>query len=109
MRPALALLPLCAAIAACSTPSGSAGPAAPAPDDPGVKPIDAGPACRPEGLDAYVGKPATEAVLEELRTRSGARHLRVGKPGMAMTMDFRQDRLTLHVDADNRITSLSCG
>ena len=40
---------------------------------------------------------------------SGARNARVVKPGMAVTMDFRQDRVTVQVDAQNRIERASCG
>ena len=102
--------PLCAVLSACATGgTEGSGTAAPAPSDPLVRPIDEGAVCNPEVLDGYVGKEATQAVLDEARTRSGARHVRVGKPGMAMTMDFRQDRLTVYVNADNRIESISCG
>jgi len=31
------------------------------------------------------------------------------KPGMAMTMDFREDRLSIEVDEQNRIVRANCG
>lgn len=105
------VLPLCAVLSACATGStDGAGAPPPAPlASAGIQPIEDGPACKPEVLPGYVGKTATPELLEEIRSRSGARHMRVGKPGMAMTMDFRPDRVTLYVDADNRIESISCG
>ena len=109
-----AALPLCAVLSACATGgtdgSGNAQPPSPpAPADPMIMPIDDGPACNADVLPAYEGKVATTELLEEIKTRSGARHVRVGKPGMAMTMDFRQDRVTIFVDADNRIQTINCG
>jgi hypothetical protein len=31
------------------------------------------------------------------------------KPGMAVTMDYREDRVTIRVDESNKIESASCG
>ncbi len=65
--------------------------------------------CRPEALEAFTGKTADEATIKKLVADSGARNARVVKPGMAVTMDFRQDRVTVHVDEQNRIERASCG
>ena len=54
--------------------------------------------------------PVADAAHEcKLVADSGARNARVVKPGMAVTMDFRQDRVTVQVDAQNRIERASCG
>lgn len=98
--PAASLLSL----AACASPS-----APQAAEVPLAAPVDGGVACRPEALTGFVGQVATEEVVKKAVADSGARHARVAKPGMAMTMDFRQDRLTIMVDAQNRIESISCG
>ncbi len=66
-------------------------------------------ACRSEPLQAFVGKTATQDVLDEARRASGAVHARVVKPGMAVTMDFRPDRITVGVDDNNRIERINCG
>ena len=113
-RSLFAALPLCAVLSACAT-GGSDGSGTtasappPAPSEPMIQPIDDGPACNPDVLPAYVGRIGTPELLDEVKTRSGAAHMRVGKPGMAMTMDFRQDRVTVFLDADNRIEALNCG
>lgn len=65
--------------------------------------------CRPDALEAFTGKTADEATIKKLVADSGARNARVVKPGMAVTMDFRQDRVTVQVDAQNRIERASCG
>lgn len=65
--------------------------------------------CNVAGLDTAVGQMATPERLDQLKAASGSRSVRVGRPGMAMTMDFRPDRLTVHVDGDNRIVKLVCG
>lgn len=98
----LAILPL----AACSH-AGSSTPhdAAPAP----APVADAAHECRPEALEAFTGKTADEATIKKLVADSGARNARVVKPGMAVTMDFRQDRVTVQVDGQNRIERASCG
>jgi hypothetical protein len=55
------------------------------------------------------GKAATEAVIQKAVKDSGARNARVLKPGMAMTMDYREDRLSIEVDEQNRIVRANCG
>lgn len=96
----LALLPL----AACSH-AGSSG----AHDSTPPPVADAAHECKPETLEAFTGKTADEATVKQLVSASGARNARVVKPGMAVTMDFRQDRVTVQVDAQNRIERASCG
>jgi hypothetical protein len=90
---ALALLPAC-------TTSTAEGPATPS---------GAGGKCVNTGLDRYVGQTVTADLGAELLAKSGARTLRWGPPGSAMTMDFREDRLTVSYDYAMAITRLSCG
>jgi len=97
-------------LAACSTPAKTA---ATPPDSPTstAPPAVAGSGgqCDPEKLTALTGQTATEAVIQKAVKDSGARHARVFKPGMAMTMDYREDRLSIEVDAQNRIVRANCG
>lgn len=65
--------------------------------------------CAAEGLDTYVGRKVSAELGAELLARSGARTLRWGPPGSAMTMDFRQDRLTVSYDEAMIVTSARCG
>lgn len=83
-----------------------AGPGGAGPDTP---PAAAEGACSHEGLDRFVGQKASAALGAELMKASGAKTLRWGGPGMAMTMDFRADRLTVSYDETMAITSARCG
>ncbi|WP_022682088.1 I78 family peptidase inhibitor [Sphingobium bisphenolivorans] len=65
--------------------------------------------CRNEGLDGFIGQTASADLGARLLDASRARTLRWGAPGMAMTMDFRADRLTVSYDEKMLITSARCG
>ena len=65
--------------------------------------------CDASGLQDHIGHKATAksgAILLEL---SGARLLRWVPPRTAVTMDYRQDRLTVSYDDDMAIIRISCG
>lgn len=66
-------------------------------------------ACRSEQLNQFVGKKADASLGTKMLETSGARLLRWVAPGMAVTMDFRADRLTVAYDANYMITQASCG
>jgi hypothetical protein len=66
-------------------------------------------ACRSEALNQFVGQRADAILGAKMLEVSGARILRWVAPGMAVTMDFRPDRLTVVYDADYRITQANCG
>jgi hypothetical protein len=76
-----------------------------------VDPVVAEPAgaCRNEALAAFVGQPATQALGTRMLAASGARVLRWVARGMMVTMEFRADRVTVHLDAANRVERASCG
>jgi hypothetical protein len=76
---------------------------------PGAPPAMAEGPCRNDGLDSFVGQKASAEVGAALLKASGAKTLRWGGPGMAMTMDYRADRLTVSYDAAMAITSARCG
>ena len=66
-------------------------------------------ACRGDSLASYVGQPATTGLGAQMLRETGARHLRWVAKGMMVTMDFREDRLTVYLDAANRVERASCG
>ena len=90
-----------ALVAACRTVAAEDSP----PVSNGQSPAQA---CRSEGLDAYVGREASSEVGAEILARSGAKVLRWLTPGMVVTMEFRSDRVNVHIGADNRIDRVSC-
>ena len=85
-------------LAACSTvPADGTGATPPA----GV--------CKDEALSSFVGQDATEATGSELLKQSGANALRWVPKGTMITMEFRADRVTAYLDANNKIERVSCG
>ena len=74
-------------------------------------PVSAEPAgtCRNDALAQFVGRPSTAALGSEMLAVSGARALRWVAKGMMVTMDFRDDRLTVYLDAANNVERASCG
>jgi len=95
---AMMLLSLAACAGTGSDSPGSASPPA----------MAQGP-CKNDGLDRFTGQKATAELGAELLQASGAKTLRWGGPNMAMTMDFRPDRLTVGYDDQMVITSARCG
>ncbi len=67
------------------------------------------PTCQSNGLAAFTGREANPATGEEILRVSRAHVLRWVPPGAAVTMEFRADRATIHVDANKRIESVTCG
>lgn len=65
--------------------------------------------CKNEGLDAFVGREPTSEVGTEILAKSGAKVLRWLKPGQIVTMEFRSDRVNVHLNANNRIERVTCG
>jgi hypothetical protein len=123
LRFPIALLSL-VAVAACASPSSGPGEAAsvaapeplqaaPSPPAPALPPEPFAPedvvmTCEAEkGLWA-VGKIADEALVAKVMADTGSTQVRVIKPGMMVTMDYREDRVNLDVDADNRVLSVRC-
>jgi hypothetical protein len=85
-----------------------AGLVACAPAPPAEKPATRG-TCSIDGLKDVIGKPYSAEVAERARTASGSKLVRIIRPGMAVTMDYRIDRLNIDLDAKNVVTGLHCG
>ena len=66
-------------------------------------------ACNAADLDNLIGREATTELGAEAMRRSGAIRLRWIQPGDVVTMDYREDRLNIHLDARNRVERLICG
>ena len=66
-------------------------------------------ACAQDGLDLFLGKKATAAFGATMLKASGAKILRWVAPGMAVTMDYSPDRLTVSYDKNYTILRVSCG
>ena len=56
-----------------------------------------------------VGRHYDEALGESIQQESGAATLRAIRPGHAYTLDYRNDRINVHLDDDSMITQIGCG
>ena len=65
--------------------------------------------CGAAGLGEYRGQTLTPDRLARITAAAGARAVRTIRPGDAMTMDYREDRLNVELDGDGRIVRLRCG
>lgn len=66
-------------------------------------------ACSVDGVKDVVGKPYSAGLAEHARATSGSKTVRVIRPGMAVTMDFRVDRLNIDLDEKDVVTRVHCG
>lgn len=95
LRPSF-LLPLALALAACAS-------------QPAEETTAASGTCNADPAQAWVGKPASDANVQAAFKASGAKTLRALKPGQAVTMDYREDRVNVLQDAAGIIERISCG
>jgi hypothetical protein len=69
-----------------------------------------GPAeCKAAGARQYLGQAPEERTIDEARAHAGAMRSRVIMPGEMATTDRDPLRLTIEVDARNRIHRMRCG
>jgi hypothetical protein len=65
--------------------------------------------CRNAMLDQFVGRPASAELGAEILRASGAKTLQWVAAGMMVTMDFREDRVRITLDEQNKVQRVSCG
>jgi hypothetical protein len=119
---ALLLLALSACSAAptlSATPSPSATAAPGAPAEPIAGPPDPTPAsdgapvtvqtCDASLAAWAIGQAPDDATVARIVADTHSRTARVVKLGQPMTMDYRQDRVNVMLDASGRIEKLTCG
>ena len=95
LRP-LSTLVVLLGLAACASP-------------PATDAVASGGTCNAEPAQSYVGKPASDTDLQAAFKASGAKGMRSIKPGQAVTMDYREDRVNIYQDASGNIERISCG
>jgi len=65
--------------------------------------------CDASKAQFLVGKERSKKLGAEAMRLTGAGALRWIGPDTMVTMDYREDRLNLHLDARNRVTRVACG
>ncbi len=85
-------------------------PVPPASDE-GPLPVhgETGHRCDAKKARGLIGREATRELGAEALRLSGAGMLRWLQPGTITTMDYREDRLNIHLDARNVVRDLTCG
>jgi hypothetical protein len=97
MRRAFALAPIL--LAACST----------APAEPVIHGETPGHTCVATGTGAFIGQPGNSETGAAIQRATHAAVLRWAPPGYMLTMDFRADRVTVHLGPDYKVTEIKCG
>lgn len=65
--------------------------------------------CRTTALEQFHGQAPTADVATTILRASGAKHLRWVPHGTVVTLEYRADRVTVALDAHNRIARVNCG
>jgi hypothetical protein len=86
-------------LAACST----------APADPPIHGVTPGHKCQTAETDRFIGQAANSESGAAIMRASHAAVLRWAPPGVMLTMDYREDRVTVHLGPDGKITEIKCG
>ncbi len=97
MRLAIAAAALIAT-SACATTDGGDGTG-----------LDSAYSCNADAVQDLIGREPTSELGADALIRSNSRALRWIRPGDAVTMDFRQDRLNINIGANGRIERINCG
>lgn len=97
MRKVLTLAP--ALLVACST----------APAQTPVHGVTPGHKCQTAGTDQFIGRDGSAATGAAVMRASHAAVIRWAPPGVMLTMDYREDRVTIWLDSARKITQIKCG
>lgn len=80
-----------------------------APKDAAPEPMPDMAECNAAPAQAFVGKLSTPERNVEIQRLTGSRTLRWIGPGIAVTMDYRMDRVNVFYDEQKFVTQISCG
>jgi hypothetical protein len=90
-----------AVIAGCATN----GPPAATP----IHGVTPGHKCEANGTDSFIGRTRSEATGRAIKRATKAAVLRWSPPNTMLTMDYREDRVTVWLDGNKKITKIRCG
>lgn len=65
--------------------------------------------CEAEGMSRFIGKGGSRATGAAIKRATHAAVLRWAPPGVMLTMDYREDRVTVYLGPDKRVTQVKCG
>ena len=65
--------------------------------------------CRAEGANSFIGRTGNSETGAAILRATHAAVLRWAPPGAMLTMDYREDRVTVRLDSTYKITAIDCG
>jgi hypothetical protein len=77
--------------------------------EPPVHGVTPGHKCQSAGTGQFVGRAATSELAAAVMRETRAAVLRWAPPGVMLTMDFREDRVTVRIGPDRKVTAINCG
>ena len=101
-----------ALMSACSVnpPPSQAEPVTGGPPQPiPVHGVTPGHKCDAIGTDKYIGQSGTSETGAAIQHATNAAVLRWAPPNTMLTMDYREDRVTIWLDGANKVTKIHCG
>jgi hypothetical protein len=78
-------------------------------EEPAVPERGTGRTCDSSKAQSLVGRVADDALAAEAMRLTGAGALRWVPMGAMVTMDYRPDRLNIHLGPKNEVTKVACG
>jgi hypothetical protein len=97
-----------AAAAALAFVAGCAEPPREVPEPP-PPPVFAPGECDAQSAQFAVGQPFNAPLGEQARVKARAERLRTVRPGQMVTMEFDARRLTIEIDAQEKVAAARCG
>lgn len=65
--------------------------------------------CNAAAVQGLVGRQESSELAAEAQRLSGARAVRVLRPGQMITMEYRADRLNIRIDTRQKVLAMTCG
>jgi len=76
---------------------------------PPVHGVTPGHKCEAAGTGPFIGQAATSALAAAIMRETHSAVIRWAPPGVMLTMDFREDRVTVRIGPDRKVTAINCG
>jgi hypothetical protein len=74
-----------------------------------VRGVTPGYKCRTNGTDIFLAQVGSRATGAAIKRTTKAAVLRWSPPNTMLTMDYREDRVTVWLDKNKKITKIRCG
>ena len=97
------------ALAACAAPDSNDGKAAQPQSSSSTAQKDVQKHCNADPVQYAVGQQYTPELGEKVKELSGSSVVRTLKPGQVVTMEYRFDRVSIHLDDKDIVTRVTCG